>query len=214
MASTASRPAVDGSNTPQPPTSDASVSDAEVSFPSRLRRRLRKALGGLLAIGLLLATGYGAGHLHAWFSLRARRQEVFEQLEAERREAARTQGELRAQLARSSEQVIELRAQRAKLQALAALNEGYKQLQGALDALDARNFGTAESRIREAEQVLQGTRAESARLPELIGRISELRISVASDLAPQRNALRALSQELSSLIDGERAALTVRTAPP
>jgi DNA repair exonuclease SbcCD ATPase subunit len=214
MASTAPHPTVDGSNAPPPSENDSPVSDAAVSTPSRLRRNLRKALSGLLALGLIFAAGYGAGHLHAWLSLRARRQVEFEQLESERREAARAEGELRAQLARSSEQVDQLRAQRAQLQALAALNEGYRQLQGALDALDARNFGTAESRIREAEQVLERTRAEVVRVPELIGRVSELRISVASDLAPQRSALRALSQQLSSLIDAERAALDPRTKLP
>lgn len=219
MASTAPHPAVngshaDGSNAPPPSRNDTPVSDAAGSTPSRLRRGLRKALSGVLALGLIFGAGYGAGHLHAWFSLRARRQAEVEQLESERREVARTEGQLRAQLAHSSQQVDRLRAQRAQLQTLAALNEGYRQLQGALDALDARNFGTAESRIREAEQVLERTRAEVVRGPELIGRVSELRISVASDLAPQRNALRALSQQLSSLIDSERAALDPGTAPP
>jgi chromosome segregation ATPase len=209
-SATGTRP---GSSTPQPPA-DPPVSDPAVSTPSRLRLRLRKGLGALLAFGLLLAAGYGAGQLHAWFSLRARREAVLDQLESERREGARAQGELRAQLARSAEQVEQLRAQRAQLQAVTALHEGYRLLQQALDALDARNFGTAESRIREAEQVLAATQAEVAGVPALVGRIGELRISVASDLAPQRGAVRALSRELSALIDDERTALKARAASP
>jgi hypothetical protein len=213
MASTPSRPVPEASSAPQPSAHDK-VSDGAVPTPSRLRRRLRKAMGWTLVVGLLFAAGYGAGHLHAWFSLRARREAVYDQLESERREAARTRGELRAQLTRSAEQVDLLRAQDAQLRVLAALHEGYRQLQQALDALDARNFGTAESLVREAEQVLAGTRADVAGVPELIGRIADLHIAVASDLAPQRAALRALAGQLSSLIDGERAALKARAALP
>jgi hypothetical protein len=175
--------------------------------PSREQSRVRGVLSSLLAGALLLATGYGTGRLHGWLVMR-------EQVETERSVAMSAESERREELSRATELLAQLRAQRVELATFAALQDGYRYTQLALDALDARNFGTAETHLRAAERTLQPLSASVLGLPEQLERLAGLQVAVASDIGQQRAAVSDLAHALSSLLDTKRAQSPAQATQP
>ena len=93
-----------------------------------------------------------------------------------------------------------LKANNAELSETVGLHEVYRQLQQALNALDARNFGTAESFVRDSETRLRTLATQMPRLDSVLGRVADLRLKVAEDLAAQREGLAALVEEVGALL--------------
>lgn len=83
--------------------------------------------------------------------------------------------------------------------------EGFRKLQHSLGALDARNFGIAEARLRDAEQRLEPLREKMAGLTKLTARLEATHIAVAENLAAQRGTVVGLLSELDGLIEQEAA---------
>lgn len=198
MATTLPSSTADETRVHEPPASEPSRASEPPRASASRGGHARALLKVALAVVLALAAGYGAGRLHGWLVAR-------EQLEAERSAAMSAERERREELSRASELLEQLRAQRMELAAIANLHEGYRSLQLALNALDARNFGTAESSLREAERTLEPLAARVPDLQEPLQRLSALKIAVATDIGEQRRALRELSDALSLLIEAHRA---------
>jgi hypothetical protein len=193
LPSSAAASPVDGQTAPTAPPSGQS--------------RARRALRVLLAGALLLAVGYGAGRLHGWVILH-------HHLTAERNAAMNAESARRQELSRASELLDQLRTQRMEVGVLVELQDGYRYTQLALDALDARNFGTAESHLRAAERTLQPPSAAVPGLQDQLMRLSGLHVAVASDLGQQRAAVRDIAIALNSLIDARRAESPAQVAQP
>jgi hypothetical protein len=193
LPSSAAAPPADGQTAPTAPPSGQS--------------RARRALRILLAGALLLALGYGAGRLHGWVI-------VHHRLAAERNAAMNAESVRRQELSRASKLLDQLRTQRMEVGVLVELQDGYRYTQLALDALDARNFGTAESHLRAAERTLQPPSATVPGLQDQLMRLSGLHVAVASDLGQQRAAVRDVAIALNSLIEARRAESLAQVAQP
>jgi len=191
------------------PATDHSAGDGQATptAPPRGQSRARRVLSSLLAGVLLLAGGYAAGRLHGWLVMR-------DQLDAERGAAMSAERERREELTRATELLAELRAQRVELAVLAALQDGYRYTQQALDALDARNFGTAEAQLRAAERTLQPMSAAVPGLQAQLERLAVLHVAVASEIGQQRASVRDVANGLSGFIDARRAASPAQAPAP
>lgn len=162
--------------------------------PSGALARLGRAAAVLVVVLLAGLIGYAAGHMqvaqrldHAW-------AEHADQLAAEAREQ------------RALEERTAALSQRVRLL------EGARQITRAERALEARNFGIAETHLRQAEQALRGLEdVEGA--PELATRIGSTRVVVAEDIESQRDQLIALSERADALI-ARREPLTDTEAEP
>jgi hypothetical protein len=184
---------------PNPVTEERELHEQPISTAPQRRRRGHDLLTRLLFVTLALVAGYGGGRLHGWIVAR-------QQVTAERDAATDAERERREELARASELLEQLRAQRTELANIASLYDGYRSVQLALNALDARNFGIAESQLRDAEHTLQPLSSAIPGLQGPLQSLGTLHMAVASDVGQQREAVRELAEALSALIGARRAA--------
>lgn len=162
--------------------------------PSGALARLGRAAAVLVVVLLAGLIGYAAGHMQVAQRLDRAWAEHADQLAAE----ARAQ--------RALEERTEALSQRVRLL------EGARQITRAERALEARNFGIAETHLRQAEQSLRELDdVEGA--PELATRIGSTRVVVAEDIESQRDQLIALSERADALI-ARREPLTDTEADP
>jgi len=77
-----------------------------------------------------------------------------------------------------------------------AVLEARQQLELALDALDARNFGIAGQRLRAASEHLARAGEDREELSEQAAAAAQARVDSPADLERQKNDLRALLERL------------------
>jgi len=135
----------------------------------------------LLMAALCSLLGYAGGLLHG--TVRAR--PAAQGLEAKLAESRR-------KLVSSQEQVASERSAGTQLKTLIDLYEAYRAAAQALSALDARNFGIAESHLRTSETRLRELTEAMPRMRALHSLVAQLNVTVAEDLAMQRSALQEL----------------------
>jgi hypothetical protein len=159
--------------------------------------RRTRTIGKALLIGLACALlGYLGGTLHGW--LRARGPE---------REHAAVVARLQRKVDELTVQVREERAARVELVRALDLYEAYRSASQALVALDARNFGIAETQLRESEGRVSALIAGMPRLGALQRTMAGTSIAVAGDLAEQRATLADILAQLDSEVTVARGAL-------
>lgn len=183
------------------------VSDQPSSTTPPEKRGFTRTLLMAVALSVVMAgAGYLAGRLRAWSALRETETQLQVAVEEHERAFENAQADHRTALSEAEATAERARAQRAQLVELTTLYEGYRTAQMALLALDARNFGIAESHLREAERILAPLASEVKRLPEVLARVDETDIEVASNLEAQRQSVLSLVGELDAVIAAERAA--------
>ncbi len=170
-------------------------------------RRGAGARAKTLAIGRAIlfvlvgaAIGYVLGRVQGGYAVRDAESRLTDQsaasaaaLEASERE--HEQAIAQAQTARAR---VETRA--AQLATALELHRGALSIARARAALDARNFGTAEQHVREAEQALRAIAAAHPDVEPVARALAETRIVVAGDLEEQRSRLRTLGQSLDDAL--------------
>lgn len=167
--------------------------DEERSAAPRRRRddralvRTGRALK-VLAVALLAgAIGYVAARVQMTARVDRAWAEHAEQLAAEAREQ-RAVEERAVELARDVQ-----------------LLEAARQIARAERALEARNFGIAEARLRDAERVVREVGDAVPGAPALAAKLASTRVAVAEDIAEQRATLVALAERADRVIE-DRAA--------
>lgn len=152
-----------------------------------MNERIRPTGLGLLA-GLLLG-GLGAGWV--WFDARDDVEETrtvwSERVDEVEREQQRLQTDL------------------AQLQATNHLLRARLAVSRAADALDARNFGTANDHLDQAREELLSVQAEAVgadpqALADLRESMQRHRVSIAEDLETQRARLQAVGARIDELL--------------
>lgn len=186
------------------------VGDSRATTAGNGRSSTTRTVGRLLIVGLVMAAlGYGGGRLHAWSHAQAVQQEHDAELLAQR------QSEIRAkeaqQQALTHAQALTERAQRERdqLALVSGVYEGYRRVQHALNALDARNFGIAEARVRDAERQLAPLAEQVSGLPETVARLAATNVAVAGNLADQRRTLAAIVSSLDEMVTEQRTATNI-----
>lgn len=172
---------------------ERSAPNPEARAPARAStssQRQMPAWANKLALGaIMLALGYGGGLLHGWQLGLAPQQQLSEQIHSREQERDRARGEL-----------LVLKASNAELSDTVGLHEVYRSLQQALNALDARNFGTAESFVRASEGRLRTLATQMPRLVPVMEQVAKLRLEVAENLGGQRAQLAELVETVGALI--------------
>lgn len=163
-------------------------SESEPSEPRALGNA-RRIGTWLLSAALCLPLGYLGGLMHG--TLRAQPAE-------QRLEAALVDADRKLHSAR--EQAASERSARAEQEALVSLYEAYRATVQALSALDARNFGIAETRLRASGAKLQELAEARPRLKGLQSLVAQTSVKVADDLAVQRSVLLELVAKLDEQI--------------
>lgn len=156
---------------------------------------------------LMLALGYGAGRVHGMFEASGVASEHAAALAEQRRSAAQAESQQRAALTQAVDQAALARDQRDELAALSTFYEAYRQTQLALLGLDERNFGIAQTHLREAERLLVTRQSELSELEPLLQRIASTNVAVAGNLGEQRRSVAAIASELDGLIAPRAAAM-------
>ena len=204
-----SAPAVEG-EAPQQTRDAKDASDSRATAAGDGRTSTARTVGRLLIVGLVMAAlGYGGGRLHAWSHAQAVQQEHAAELLAQR------ESELRAKEAQQQvlthAQALTERAQRERdqLALVTGVYEGYRRVQHALNALDARNFGIAEARVRDAERQLAPLAEQVSGLPEIVARLAATNVAVAGNLADQRRSLAAIVSSLDEMVSEQRTAANI-----
>lgn len=171
----------------------------EERAPAPRRRRDDRALPRagralkVLAVALIAgAIGYATGRLQMTARVDRAWAEHADQLAAEAREQ-RTIEERAVELARDVQ-----------------LLDGARQISRAERALEARNFGIAEARLREAESTLRELGDAVPGAPALASQVGSTRILVAEDVASQRDRLISLAERADALIE-QRGPLVPQT---
>ncbi|HVZ34160.1 MAG TPA: hypothetical protein VG963_17155 [Polyangiaceae bacterium] len=166
----------------------------------------------LFALAALMAgLGYGAGRLHARLQARDTEAQLRAAEQARVRELEHAQAVQQEALTSARAAVERAGSERSRLLALARLYEGYRVTQQALSALDARNFGIAESGLRAAQQELAPLSSQIDGLAPLLAQMADTKIVVTDNLAPQHQAILALVTRLDELIVVHRAPLSDAT---
>ncbi len=147
----------------------------------------KMVLVGLVAGVVGLAVGYFLGH------------DPVPELEEE---LASTKSEHKATSTRTEQaHAKEMRALRSRVEVLekrVAVQEASLAVRRAIDSLDARNFGTAQSQIDAAEEELRQRDDLSESVRELQTALSKLRLVAATDFGKQRAELLSLAQGLGT----------------
>ncbi len=155
----------------------------------------------LLLAALCLLLGYAGGLMHG--TLRAR--------PAEQRLASELADSVR-KLESSQKQVAIERSARTQLKALTDLYEAYRASVQALSALDARNFGIAESRLRASEATLRQLTHAGPGVKALHSAVAQMNVTVADDLAVQRSAIVELVAKLDAQLRVSRGDLMLTSS--
>jgi hypothetical protein len=129
------------------------------------------------------ATGYAVAHAKARSALSA----------ADEREKA-------LQSAHATGETASRKANE-KLSTRVRLLEARRTLNGALLAVEERNFGTAQERLRAAGNAQLKDAGEDTALKQAAERTHAFRIGVAEDIGEQRDRLVALSREVDQALD-------------
>jgi len=109
-----------------------------------------------------------------------------------------------AQLRKVETQAASTQAGMAKVQSLADLTAARCALLQAVLDLDQRNFGTANSHLREAARLAGGLDAaaggvDAARLGNLRSELAATDLNVVGDLATERQKVLALADEMTAI---------------
>lgn len=169
-----------------------------------MEKRTRVMLIGLplAAIGFAVA-GFVFGHLQSQPAIAEAERRVeearSEQAEADRAAEARA-GRLRAQLEAAREA---LTARQARL----SLLEARRELAIAIDDLDQRNFGLAQTHVDTAAERLAEPEAPSEELVRLRGAVAAYDLEVSANLQTTRNTLRDFASDLDAMLASELASL-------
>lgn len=184
-------------STPSPPSSSGG-SRPHAQRRSGARGFIRAVLIAVVVAGL----GYATGRTHGWVLQRDLQTEHEAALQRERDVSTRLSGALAS-----------ARDQSARLRELATLYESYRKAQQALSALDARNFGIAESKLREVERTLRPLAERLHGLTPIMASLTETHVTVADDLAAQRRAVLGVVESLDGLLTTESATMSPVPAP-
>jgi chromosome segregation ATPase len=152
----------------------------------------------------MAAAGYVGGRVHGW----SERRDTEKQLEIASEEHQRAFEARQREHAQELERVTaRADAQSSRAQSLAqlvTLYAGYRSSQQALSELDQRNFGTSESHLRNAAEILSPVAEHVRGLPEVLAQLRETNVAIAGDLQEQREKLLAIAARLDALIVNER----------
>jgi hypothetical protein len=156
------------------------------------------------------ALGYVGGRVHGGFEMR----DAVVQLDEQRASsAAALEGAQRARdeaLGQAEGARAQAEARAIELERTLSLHRGALSVGRALAALDARNFGTAERHVREAEGTLRALTAAQPDLEPIVRSLGETEVLVAGDLAGQRAELGAIRDSIDALL----ASATTTAASP
>lgn len=185
-------------------------SEASPAAPSVARRSAASVIGriarNVALIVAMLALGYVAGRVHARVEsgdARARLQALETQ---QRAELDRLRTEHQEALKASHAETERVRSEGADAVGLARLYEGYRRTQHVLESLDARNFGTAQTQLREAEKLLAQGATPVEGLQQALDEMSKLDLVIAGNLGQQRQAVAAVVQQLDKVIEAAHVA--------
>jgi hypothetical protein len=145
-------------------------------------RRGIKGILGILAVGCCAA---GACYLGGYLQGRTGLTELRTQLDAERRTARASLESLTVQLESEQRMSLMLAARR--------------NLDQSITALDARNFGIAEQKVKGAARWLVAAHMEP-RLAELARAFETFRLVASEDLGPQRKQLVEWVSQFDQLV--------------
>ena len=162
--------------------------------------RIGRVLRGLVLALVMAALGYLGGWIHGGVETARVRD----------RAAADAATQERSFASVRETQASEIAAARARAAALTeqtALYEALRMGQHALTALDDRNFGVSETRLREMESQLGAPTAAIEGVPALVEKLRATNIEVAGDLGEQRARVLALVRQLDEIIGARREQL-------
>ena len=185
-------------------TASTPISDDPTSLgtqtPVRRRSRITSVLRALVLSAVMAALGYLAGWIHGG----AETARVRDRAVADAAEQERTFASVRETQA---SQISAATARTGALTELTALYEALRMGQHALAALDERNFGVAETHLREMERQLAAPTATTEGVPALVEKLRTTNIAVAGDLGEQRAVVLSLVRQLDDIVGARRAQL-------
>lgn len=164
----------------------------------------------------MAALGYGGGRLHARLQEGDVKAQLHRAAEEHTRVLERTQASHQEALTAARGAAQQAQSEQARFADLTQLYEGYRLAQHALDALDARNFGIAESELHAAGTLLAPLAPRSDGVSQVANELAETKIVVTDNLASQRDAIVARVRRLDELINAQRSSLpqSPPAAPP
>jgi hypothetical protein len=160
---------------------DDTVTSAEPRKPTDLRSRTKRFVGLVVLACCTLGASYMAGLFYA----RAGLAQLKAQHDSERLILQSNQERLTKALEAEKRLSLTLEARR--------------NLDQAITALDARNFGIAEQQIKKAARLLAAAGAQ-AKLGELTQAFASFRLVATEDLGPQRKQLVDWVSQIDPLI--------------
>lgn len=168
--------------------------------PARRGSRVGRVLRTLLLAIVMAALGYLGGWIHGGIeTARVRDQAVADAAEQERSLASLRETQ--------ASEIAAARARSVALTELSALYEALRMGHHALGALDERNFGVAETRLREMERQLAPPTASTEGVPALIEKLRATNIEIAGDLGEQRGRVLGLVGQLDDIVSKRREQL-------
>jgi len=182
--------------------------------PSRAGAAARTFARGLALSVAMAGLGYVGGRIHGRYEVSGAEAQLQQATDEHRRALESALTEHREALSAARAAADEARVQRARMGELTTLYEGYRMGQHALDALDARNFGIAQSHLRNTEVMLRPLAEHIEGLPQVVEEVASTNIVVASNLAPQRQAVTAIVSRLDRVLTKERNTLGMGEPPP
>lgn len=191
----------------------ASAPHSAAKPPRTWRSRARSAIAAVAVGLLLLALGYGGGRLHEWYRSRAAEARLEAGLNDQRRLLEDARLEHERALREVQQQLEAAQSLTTMLSELNRLYEAYRRSQQALSALDARNFGIAQSHVQEIGALLDPLAPEVDGVSPIRTRAGEIRLEVASNLAAQREELAHIVTSLDALLTRERSARGLSPSP-
>lgn len=177
---------------------------------------------GRIAIGLILglALGYLGGRIHGAVATTEVEHQMRDAELAHQNELRGVRADHQREVASKDVQYAELEGVLADARAtitdqhtLIATEEVYRTLIHAVLALDARNFGIAESHVRQAERLLGPLATASAAHAALLTDLRQVEIVVAGNLSRQRARVSSFVPRLDSIIDELEATLPPEPVP-
>ncbi len=167
---------------------------------------IRTVIIGVLVALIFAAGGYLAGLIQGRAQTSAIEEELSNaQAEHETATAAATAAH-DAELAAANAETEAARAQVEAARGQIALLETRRSMQHVADQLDARNFGTAEERLREADVALAALAERVPSVATLATEVHDTHIVVARDFQDQRALILGFATRLDAEIAGAAAA--------
>lgn len=190
------------------------VAHASSNHPSRAAETARSLARTLLVSVVMAGLGYVGGRIHARYEVSGAETALAQQTDEQRRALESALAERRDEVETARVAARDARAERARMADLVTIYEGYRMSQHALGALDSRNFGIAQSHLRNAEVMLRPLEERVSGVPQVVEQVAATDVAVAENLSQQRSDVIAVVSRLDRLLANERGTLGMGELAP